>query len=94
MEQEGAGKKILVVDDKEDNRVLVRKVLGRRGYEVNFEFAGVHVNNDRYIVHYEPKHDIEPVIMLVSRCSDNMHYSQIWHRELNPISGAANTTAL
>ena len=34
MEKEGAGKKILVVDDKEDSRVLVRKVLGRRGYEV------------------------------------------------------------
>ena len=34
MEQEGSGKKILVVDDKEDSRVLVRKVLGLRGYEV------------------------------------------------------------
>jgi len=34
MEKEGAGKKILVVDDKEDSRVLVRKVLGLRGYEV------------------------------------------------------------
>ncbi len=34
MEQEGAGKKILAVDDKEDNRVLVRKVLSLRGYEV------------------------------------------------------------
>ena len=34
MEKEGAGKKILVVDDREDSRVLVRKVLGRRGYEV------------------------------------------------------------
>ena len=34
MEKEGAGKKILVVDDMEDSRVLVRKVLGRRGYEV------------------------------------------------------------
>ncbi|MBA7585385.1 Polar-differentiation response regulator DivK [subsurface metagenome] len=34
MEKEGAGKKILVVDDKEDSRILVRKVLGRRGYEV------------------------------------------------------------
>ena len=34
MEQEGDGKKILVVDDIEDNRRLVGKVLGRRGYEV------------------------------------------------------------
>ncbi len=34
MEKEGAGKKILVVDDKEDSRVLVRKVLRLRGYEV------------------------------------------------------------
>jgi two-component system cell cycle response regulator DivK len=34
MEKEGTGKKILVVDDKEDSRVLVRKVLGRHGYEV------------------------------------------------------------
>ena len=34
MEKEGAGKKILVVDDMEDNRRLVWKVLGRRGYEV------------------------------------------------------------
>jgi len=34
MEKEGAGKKILVVDDKEDSRVLVGKVLGLRGYEV------------------------------------------------------------
>ncbi len=34
MEKEGTGKKILVVDDKVDSRVLVRKVLGLRGYEV------------------------------------------------------------
>ncbi len=34
MEKEGTGKKILVVDDKEDNRRLVGKVLGFRGYEV------------------------------------------------------------
>ncbi len=34
MEKEGTGKKILVVDDREDSRVLVRKVLGRHGYEV------------------------------------------------------------
>ena len=34
MEIEGAGKKILVVDDREDSRRLVWKVLGRRGYEV------------------------------------------------------------
>ena len=34
MEKEGAGKKILVVDDKEDSRVLVGKILRLRGYEV------------------------------------------------------------
>jgi len=34
MEKEGTGKKILVVDDIEDNRRLVGKVLGLRGYEV------------------------------------------------------------
>ena len=34
MEKEGTGKKILVVDDREDSRRLVWKVLGRRGYEV------------------------------------------------------------
>ncbi len=34
MEQEGTGKKILVVDDREDSRRLVWKVLERRGYEV------------------------------------------------------------
>ncbi len=34
MEKEGTGKKILVVDDKVDSRVLVGKVLGFRGYEV------------------------------------------------------------
>ncbi len=34
MEKEGAGKKILVVDGKEDSRVLVGKVLRLRGYEV------------------------------------------------------------
>ncbi len=34
MEIEGTGKKILVVDDREDSRRLVWKVLGRRGYEV------------------------------------------------------------
>ena len=33
MEKEGTGKKILVVDDKEDSRVLVGKVLRFRGYE-------------------------------------------------------------
>jgi len=34
MEKEGTGKKTLVVDDKEDSRVLVGKVLRFRGYEV------------------------------------------------------------
>ncbi len=34
MEKEGIGKKILVVDDKEDSRRLVGKILRRRGYEV------------------------------------------------------------
>ena len=34
VEKEGAGKKILVVDDKEDSRRLVRKVLTPRGYAV------------------------------------------------------------
>ena len=34
MEKEGTGKKILVVEDKEDSRVLVGKVLRFRGYEV------------------------------------------------------------
>ncbi len=34
MEKEGAGKKILVVDDMEDSRRLVGKVLRLRGYEV------------------------------------------------------------
>ena len=34
MEKEGVSKKILVVDDKEDNRVLVGKVLRLRGYEI------------------------------------------------------------
>ena len=34
MEKEGAGRKILVVDDKPDSIRLVKKVLGARGYEV------------------------------------------------------------
>ena len=34
MEKEGAGKKILVVDDKEESRRLVGKVLRLHGYEV------------------------------------------------------------
>jgi len=34
MEKEGTGKKILVVDDREDSRILVGKVLRLRGYEV------------------------------------------------------------
>jgi CheY-like chemotaxis protein len=34
MEKAGTGKKVLVVDDIEDSRVLVEKILGYRGYEV------------------------------------------------------------
>ncbi len=34
MQKEGAGNKILVVDDKEDARGLVKEILGLRGYEV------------------------------------------------------------
>jgi CheY-like chemotaxis protein len=34
MEKEGAGKKVLVVDDKEENRRLVRKVLTLHGYSI------------------------------------------------------------
>ncbi len=34
MEKEGAGKKILVVDDKEDSRILVGKVLRLHDFEV------------------------------------------------------------
>ena len=34
MDKEGTGKKILVVDDREDSRRLVWKILGRYGYEV------------------------------------------------------------
>ncbi len=34
MEKEGTGKKILVVDDMEDDRRLVWKILGRRSYDV------------------------------------------------------------
>lgn len=34
MESEGTGRKILVVDDKEENRRLVRKILTRHGYAV------------------------------------------------------------
>ena len=34
MEKQGTGKKILVVDDREDSRRLVGKILGHRGYEV------------------------------------------------------------
>jgi CheY-like chemotaxis protein len=40
MEKEGKGKKILVVDDKEDSRRLVGKVLGHHGYEVIGAGAG------------------------------------------------------
>ncbi len=34
MEKDGTGKKVLVVEDKEDSRVLVGKILRFRGYEV------------------------------------------------------------
>ena len=34
MEKEGTDKKILVVDDKEDSRILVGKILRLHGYEV------------------------------------------------------------
>jgi CheY-like chemotaxis protein len=34
MEKVGEGKKILVVDDQEDSRILVAKVLKHHGYEV------------------------------------------------------------
>jgi two-component system cell cycle response regulator DivK len=34
MEQEGTGKKVLVVDDKEENRRLLRKILALHGYTV------------------------------------------------------------
>jgi two-component system, cell cycle response regulator DivK len=34
MEQDGAGKKVLVVDDKEENRRLIKKVLKLHGYNV------------------------------------------------------------
>ncbi len=34
MAKEGTGKRILVVEDKEDSRVLVEKVLRLRGYDV------------------------------------------------------------
>ena len=34
MEMEGTGKKILVVDDKEDARRLLRKILKLRGYNI------------------------------------------------------------
>jgi two-component system cell cycle response regulator DivK len=34
MDKEGTGKKILVVDDKEENRRLVRKILTRHGYSI------------------------------------------------------------
>lgn len=40
MERTGDGKRILVVDDKEDSRVLVAKVLKHHGYEVSGARSG------------------------------------------------------
>ena len=40
MEKEGAGKKILVVDDKKESVRLVRKVLEARGYEISSAYTG------------------------------------------------------
>jgi CheY-like chemotaxis protein len=40
MNQEGMGKKVLVVDDREDSRVLVTKVLKFHGYEVSGARSG------------------------------------------------------
>lgn len=40
MEKEGAGKKILVVDDKKESVRLVRKVLEARGYEISDAYTG------------------------------------------------------
>jgi len=34
MEKEGTGKKVLVVDDKEENRRLIRKILTIHGYAI------------------------------------------------------------
>jgi len=34
MDKEGSGKKIMVVDDKEENRRLVRKILTLHGYSI------------------------------------------------------------
>jgi len=34
MEKEGIGKKILIVEDKEDSRILLRKILMHRGYVI------------------------------------------------------------
>ena len=40
MGKEGTGKRILVVEDKEDSRVLVEKVLRLRGYDVSGAATG------------------------------------------------------
>jgi len=67
------------------------------GFAVNYEFAGVHVSNDRYVVQYPPSHDVEPVTILaapvstveaaaVGRKRQASAESDIWYRELTPIS--------
>ena len=57
-------------------RLYVQQML-QRGYQVSFNFAGVHVSNDRYVAHYPRRHDNEPVTVQVYP----------WCRESNPISG-------
>ena len=40
MDNEGTGRMILVVDDKEENRRLLKKILVRRGYAVTEAATG------------------------------------------------------